>query len=333
MAGVAVASSVLTATTLYFAGALTKPSSPTATTPPWKRSPQQQQQQQQTILLPSSADRMKDILRHGFPGPVADKLYRTAYVGVYDRRTKNAHWVAEYLTKSNLSPNGSDPSGPPDRKHSHFKEDPTIPEPFRAKLHDYINSGHDRGHLVPAADIHDSQDSINESFLLSNISPQHPSFNRGIWASFERYIRSLVQRSTFEELRVVTGPLYLPKQDKSDGKFYVKYEVIGPSKNVAVPTHFFKVILGTTKEGKHYLGGFVMPNEGVSRDTPLEVFVTPVEAIERSSGIEFFPMLKRGNQTGETGGGGDVLAGDLCQVAPCKAMLAFKFKAKELLGE
>ena len=40
-----------------------------------------------------SNEKTKEILRFGFPGPVSDKLYRNAYVGAYDRRTRNAHWV------------------------------------------------------------------------------------------------------------------------------------------------------------------------------------------------------------------------------------------------
>ena len=46
-----------------------------------------------------------------------------------------------------------------------------------AELSDYRNSGYDRGHLAPAADMKNSSISMSESFLFSNISPQDPSFN------------------------------------------------------------------------------------------------------------------------------------------------------------
>jgi endonuclease G len=68
------------------------------------------------------------------------------------------------------------------------------------------------------------------------MSPQVPGLNRGYWASFEKFVRSLGPR--FEEVYVVTGPLYLPK--KEEEKYFIKYQVIGNPPNTAVPTHFFK---------------------------------------------------------------------------------------------
>ncbi|KAI9339099.1 hypothetical protein BDR26DRAFT_935045 [Obelidium mucronatum] len=254
----------------------------------------------------------------GAHGPRADHLTRLAYTGAFDRRTRNAHWVAEKLTREKidklllLPESGSeDEAQVPDRKHSSFKEDPAIPSDFRVKPGDYTHSGYDRGHLVPAADVIESQKAIDETFYMTNMSPQAPAFNRGVWASFERYVRGLVK--SFDEVYVVTGPMYLPKLDESDGKYYVKYEVIGRDKTIAVPTHFYKVILGV-KNGKHYMGSFVLANEGVSQDTSLDSFLLPVSAIEKSTGLEFFPFLDRKN------------VGNLCSVVKCGVKLASKFR-------
>ncbi|KAJ3112219.1 nuclease, partial [Physocladia obscura] len=106
------------------------------------------------------------------------------------------------------------------------------------------------------------------------MSPQTPAFNRGIWASLERFIRTKFV-DAFDEVFVVTGPLYLPRFDQTDGKYYVKYEVIGRDKTVAVPTHFFKVVLGV-KNGQNYVGSFVLANEGAERDTALDSFLMPI---------------------------------------------------------
>ncbi|KAI8622638.1 hypothetical protein BC830DRAFT_1088150 [Chytriomyces sp. MP71] len=237
-----------------------------------------------------------------------------AYSGCYDRRMRNAHWVAERLTKESIEKLLlEDPSSKPDRKHSTFKEDASIPQDFRVKPVDYINSGYDRGHLVPAADVVESQQAIDETFLMTNTSPQAPAFNRGIWASFERYVRGLVK--SFDEVYVVTGPLYLSKADAEDGKFYIKYEVIGRDKNVAVPTHFYKVILGL-KNNKPYMGSFVLPNEGVAADTALESFLLPVSVIESSTGLEFFPQVDRRS------------VGNMCSIVKCNFLLAAKFSLK-----
>ncbi|KAJ3145512.1 nuclease, partial [Irineochytrium annulatum] len=177
------------------------------------------------------ADVAREILKHGHPGPIADRLYRQAYVGSYDRRTRNPAWVAEVLTRESLTRPPSnpdeenDPTRPkvPGRQRSQFKEDGQIPAMFRGKVLDFAGSGYDRGHMVPAADVISSQLAVDETFLMSNISPQTPAFNRGIWASMERFVRGLVLSGQFDAATVVTGPLYLPKLEE-DGRFYVRYE-------------------------------------------------------------------------------------------------------------
>jgi endonuclease G len=57
----------------------------------------------------------------------------------------------------------------------------------------------------------------------------------------------------------------------SDGKMYVKYEVIGAN-SVAVPTHFFKVIVAETADQKLDMEAYVMPNQVIDNSTPLTVF-------------------------------------------------------------
>jgi endonuclease G len=132
---------------------------------------------------------------------------------------------------------------------------------------------------------------MDETFYLTNMCPQvGVGFNRQYWAYFEQFCRNLV--GDFTDVYVITGPLYLPKKDAkfpNPDKYYVQYEVIGNPPNVAVPTHFFKVILAKpAKGGSPSLGGFVLPNIAISNDKPLTDFVVPVNEIEKSSGSIFF---------------------------------------------
>ena len=178
-----------------------------------------------------------------------------------------------------------------DRRHSYFAEDASIPSKFRAKLLDYARSGYDRGHQVPAADAKWSQEAMDSTFALSNMCPQvGDGFNRDYWAHFEDFCRRLT--SFYPSVRIITGPLYLPKQE-AEGKWKVSYEVIGHPPNVAVPTHFFKVIFA--EDGKQggmvSLGAFVLPNDRIANDKPLQDFEVPVEAVERASGLEFAGLL------------------------------------------
>ncbi|KAK0558615.1 nuclease [Tilletia horrida] len=195
-----------------------------------------------------------DILRpSGYPGPIADLLPHTVFLSSYDRRLRHPSWTAEHLTAASLlkpRPGTGSPgegSGP-DRSRSVFKEDERIPPAFRARLADYFRSGYDRGHMVPAADAKVSQHAMDETFLLTNMAPQvGAGFNRDYWAHTEDFVRRLT--TSFADVYVFTVPLYLPRQDP-DGKHRVTYEVIGNPPNVAVPTHFAKVILASGRPGR-----------------------------------------------------------------------------------
>ncbi|KAI1102958.1 hypothetical protein F4804DRAFT_311404 [Jackrogersella minutella] len=226
------------------------------------------------------------LFEYGFPGPVADVATRQALISSFDRRLRNPHWVAEHITAASLAQRDGD------RKHSVFLEDEQVPEKFRARLKDYFRSGYDRGHQVPAADARWSQGAMDETFFLTNMCPQvGEGFNRDYWAHFEDFCRGLASR--YPSVRVVTGPLYLPKRDPADNKWYVRYEVIGSPPNVAVPTHFFKVIFAEdgVVGGSVAIGAFMLPNAPISNERPLTDFEVPVEAIERVSGLEFASKL------------------------------------------
>lgn len=225
------------------------------------------------------------LFQYGFPGPVADLATRPSLVSSYDRRTKNPHWVAEHITPESLARREGD------RKGSTFIEDPSVPEKFRAHLKDYFRSGYDRGHHVPAADAKWSQEAMDSTFYLTNISPQvGDGFNRDYWAHLEDFCRRLTTR--YPSVRIVTGPLYLPKR-QPDGKWAVQYEVIGNPPNVAVPTHFFKVIFAEDGKtgGDVAVGAFVLPNAIIPNEVPLSSFEVPVESVERASGLEFASLL------------------------------------------
>lgn len=79
-----------------------------------------------------------------------------------------------------------------------------------------------------------------------------------------------------------------------DGKLYVKYEVIGLN-NVAVPTHFFKVVLIETENGQYRIMAFMLPNQRLPKDAKLKHFLVPLETIERAAGFLIFDKIPRKN--------------------------------------
>lgn len=205
------------------------------------------------------------------PDPV---IQRKSYVLSYDGRTRNANWVYEELTPASLEGHAS-------RKNCEFMQDPKIAPEFSASRQDYRGSGFDQGHLCPAADAPSSQAAMQETFYLSNISPQYPSFNRKIWLKLEKHVRDLVLAS--DVVYVITGPLFLPHR-KKDGKRYVQYQVIGDN-NVAVPNHFFKVL--KVKNGKRIeTQAYIIPNQAKAQDESLEHFAVTLEKVERAAGFK-----------------------------------------------
>lgn len=89
----------------------------------------------------------------------------TGFFASFDGATRNPVWVLEHFNKSTVHGEG-------DRKKSQFREDDGIPARFRSKLTDYRGSGLDRGHMAPAMLHKGSQLETNETFTMTNMSPQ-----------------------------------------------------------------------------------------------------------------------------------------------------------------
>lgn len=222
------------------------------------------------------------VMKYGFPS-LANVRSRESYVTSYDPRTRTASWVIERLSPASLT-------GPSDRKLCEFKEDDSVHVYHRATNADYRGSGFDRGHLAAAANHKWSQKAMDDTFYLSNVAPQNPNLNQNTWNNLEKLCRSLTRN--YLNVYVCTGPLYLPRQEE-DGKLYVRYQVIGRN-HVAVPTHFFKVLILEQADGRGVeLRSYVLPNEPIGEKVPLERFLVPIETIERASGLLFVPNIMK----------------------------------------
>lgn len=219
------------------------------------------------------------ITRFGLPG-FSQLKTRQSHMLSYDPRLRGPAWVLEQLKSERIQ-------GMADRSHCNFREDESIHPYHRATNSDFKGSGFDRGHLAAAANHKWSQQAMDETFILSNVYPQNPNLNQYAWNNLEQYCRSLTKSN--RNVYVCSGPLFLPKME-ADGKMYVKYQVIGTN-NVAVPTHFFKVVVLEKFNGEIELRPYVMPNCPVDEKIPLERFLVPVESIERAAGLLFVPNI------------------------------------------
>ena len=131
--------------------------------------------------------------------------------------------------------------------------------------------GYHKGHLVPAADMKMDSISVREAAYMSNISPQKPKFNNGVWSRLEKRIRLRAKKS---ELYITTGGVLSPADLKKTGK-----------NNVSVPDQFYKIIYDV-KNQKMF--AYLMPNKKIESR---EKYVVTVDSIEALTGIDFYADL------------------------------------------
>jgi endonuclease G, mitochondrial len=190
---------------------------------------------------------------------VKHKYYTLSYNEVHEQ----ANWVHYKLYPAFLS--GSTP-----RKDS-FKPDPLV-STKSAQLSDYKGSGYDRGHLAPAADMKYNSIAMSESFYMSNMSPQNPSFNRGIWKRLESLVRGWGEK--FDIFVSTAGILSTDNLGSIGGNI------------VTIPSEYYKVIYAPDK---NIMIGFLLSNAKQSGN--LSSYAVSVDEIESLTGIDFFSEL------------------------------------------
>ena len=184
------------------------------------------------------------------------------YTASYSEKDEQSEWVAYKISKNNYN------------KHIARTNDFRVDESVKTKsacLNDYHGSGYDRGHLAPAHAMCYNQTSMSESFYLSNISPQKPSFNRGIWKSLESKVE--YWSSFRDSIYVVSGPIL----NHPIGK-------IGKNK-ITVPRAFYKTLI-SFKNMKMKGIAFIIPNEKSKKS--IYSYATSIDEVEKMTGIDFY---------------------------------------------
>ena len=195
-----------------------------------------------------------EIIKHTY--------YTLSFVDKY----KQAEWVAYKLTSKMVSGAGE--------RENKFKPDPLVAS-GTATDKDYRKTNYDKGHLCPAADMSWKQSAMNETFYFSNISPQAPRFNRGIWKTLEEDVREWVKKE--KTLYIVTG-----------GILRDSLKTIGVNHDISVPEYFYKVIVDVEAPEKKGIA-FIMKNE--ESDEPVADFAVTIDSVEALTKIDFFPDL------------------------------------------
>ena len=192
-------------------------------------------------------------------------LCRTGYAVNYNYQTKVAYFVAEVIKPELLVTKAVS-------RKDDFREDTEIPAPYRVTLKDYQGSGLDRGHMAPAANFTYDAGVMSESFLLSNMMPQSPGNNRGIWKYLEENTRYWA--SKYGHLNVITGTI-----------FDANSPTMGD--NVKVPSFIYKIVIDPKR---NMAIAFLFPNAKLDPKT-MEQYIVSIDEIENYTGINFSPMM------------------------------------------
>jgi endonuclease G len=195
------------------------------------------------------------------------------YALSYDGARRTPNWVSWELNKSWMGAIA---------RQNDFRSDDTFPAGFpQALLTDYAGSGYDRGHLCPSEDRTATLVDNQDTFYLTNMTPQADNVNGGPWAQLETYSRSLANAG--KEVFVVAGGIYPAATQKTIG-----------ADAVAVPSSIFKVVVVLEAPGQTAADvtsstrviAVVMPNDTtVARTADWHTFRVKASDIESQTGL------------------------------------------------
>ena len=197
-----------------------------------------------------------------------DKTINHKYYDLcYNFKYKLSKWTSYTLTDQMLKGKTL--------RTNNFKPDPHLANAeLPATSNDYKYSGYDRGHLVPAGDMKVNLKAMNESFYMTNMAPQLPSFNRGVWKKLENQVRRIAKEEKI--IHIVTGPIFNFKKHPTKDK------------KLSIPKQFYKIIYIEHKKFPKMIA-FLLNNEKSGRH--IDEFIVTVDVIEKLTGIDFFHNL------------------------------------------
>jgi endonuclease G len=220
-------------------------------------------------------------------------LVKSQYALSYNNETGTPNWVSWQLNNSWLG------STPP---QNNFQADTTLPGSFyQVSPNDYSGSGFDRGQMVAPTDRTNTVSSNSSTFLMTNILPQAPANNLGVWTNLETYIKGLVSQG--KELYIISGG-YGTCGTGSNGSKCSFPAATNPSKKINVPARTWKVIVVLDQPGSGVSGvtpstrviAVDIPNTQVVGNTPWQNYRVSVDTLEQRTGYNFLSAVPSATQ-------------------------------------
>lgn len=109
------------------------------------------------------------------------------YNTVYDMKYYKAYYSKTIQTSSFVIYKLYKGGGSVSRVNMSFRAYKKLPH------YNYVKSGYDRGHLVPAEDFANDVNKLKQTFYYINCIPQTVKLNRGIWKTYETKVRNISQ--------------------------------------------------------------------------------------------------------------------------------------------
>ncbi len=244
-------------------------------------------------LLLSDSERVLALLAHLPWGPPAGEedpritiLVNKHYVVGHHTELRVPYWTAHRLTKAQASQDRP-------RKNC-FRRDPRLEFDVASICSDYVEPIFDRGHLVPRADMNRSEQAMINTFMFSNMAPQHPNFNQHLWNSLERRIRDWAQDlgNDDDAIWIFTGSVFDKDgdEDKDDLSTVDRMQANDGSTRVAVPTHFYKLVIKEEADGRVDTIAILLKNEQnppSASDQTFKQHIVSIDEIEGRTGLDF----------------------------------------------
>lgn len=180
----------------------------------------------------------------------------------FDADKHTARWVMYILDDTTLTHTYS-------RKGKGFHKDPRLPSTTPAA---YVKSGYDQGHMCPAEDMEFDDGALTETFETSNVIPQSPHINRGVWKTIENEARAKAKAEHL--IVVITGPIYVDKGNAPtlpDGTM--------------IPSGMFKILYNPAT--KHVICHIVSNDDKMADAQGPAKLDVPLKDVEDMIGVKF----------------------------------------------
>ena len=177
-----------------------------------------------------------------------------------------------------------------------FRRDPRIPAPAASLPSDYNEPIFDQGHMTPNGDMSKGTQPVLNSFILSNMTPQHCQFNRGVWQILESLVRIWAEEQG--TLYVMTGSLFDRDGDgiRDDDSAVERMTSRNGKSRVAVPSHLYKILIRRLDDHQIDVLAVLLPNDKTNLNGDdairyLENHLVSLADIEKLAGFKLLPTF------------------------------------------